>query len=96
MAISTETSKPNGLAEVAEVSVCKHERMAQLLVHYVGFWRVHRLSVVPDLLRAVEHAEGESVQELALGEQARDWPQPEIRLLLEKFIDVIHLRNNVL
>ena len=48
----------------------EHGSVTHELVHHVGLRGVERLCVMADVLRRVEHFEGESVQELTLGEEA--------------------------
>lgn len=50
----------------------KHGGVTHQLVNDVRLRRVQRLCVVPNVLCRVEHFKGQSVKELALGQQSSD------------------------
>lgn len=61
----TQGSKTDLLRELREGRVSEEWRVAQQLVAHVRLRRVQRPRVVADVLRAVEHAERESSEEVA-------------------------------
>ena len=67
--------QPAHLAQCREVRVGEERRVADKLVHNVGLRGVEGARAVPKILRAVEHAQRQAVEEAARGQQASRRPQ---------------------
>lgn len=61
----------------------------------VGFGRIQRPAVVPNVLGAVEHPECQTGQEISGRQQPGDWTQSKPGAVLQEVADVFQLRNVV-
>ena len=62
------------LPELSKAGVCEERHVAEQLVAAVRLRRVEGVTAVADVLRTVEHAEGQPCQEVPRGEVARNRP----------------------
>ena len=71
----------------------KHGCVTHELVDDIRLRSVKRVLVMSDILGGVEDLEGETVQELTLGEKTSDWLQSPASFGLKELRDIFKLRN---
>lgn len=67
--------------------------MAKKLVDYIRLWSVEWFTMMSDVLGRVEYSEGQSIQELSLGQQPANRPESPTSLFFQEVADFLQLRD---
>jgi hypothetical protein len=69
--------------------------MTQELVANIGFGRIQRLGMMANVLGREKDAKGQAIQKVARTQETSDGPHLKIGALLQKFANVLLLRDIV-